>query len=162
MESEERPMSEKQTAAEQEVRVHIDQHRYESPNPTTGSALYALGNVAAELALYREVNGNREDEPVERDAETIRLKQDEHFHSGPKKTYTIIVNGQKKTVAKKRISFDDLVKIAFPVPPTGENILYTISYEDGPPANPQGSLKAGETVLVKTGMIFNVKATDKS
>ena len=30
----------------QEVRIHIDQHHYESPNPTTGAALYALGNVA--------------------------------------------------------------------------------------------------------------------
>jgi hypothetical protein len=29
-----------------EVRIHIDQHRYESPNPTTAAALYLLGHVA--------------------------------------------------------------------------------------------------------------------
>jgi len=48
-----------------EVRIHIDQHRYESPNPTTAAALYLLGHVAPGLELYREVNGNREDEPIE-------------------------------------------------------------------------------------------------
>ena len=44
----------------------------------------------------------------------------------------------------------------------GANILNTVSYEDGPHVNPQGSLKEGETVKVKNGMIFNVTATDKS
>ena len=57
---------------------------------------------------------------------------------------------------------DEIVKLAFPTPPSGANILYTVSYEDGPKANPQGSLKEGGTVEVKDGMIFNVTATDKS
>ena len=33
------------------VRIHIDEHRYESPNPTTGAALYQLGHIAASLDL---------------------------------------------------------------------------------------------------------------
>jgi hypothetical protein len=44
-----------------EVRIHIDEHKYESPNPTTGAALYTLGNVAAGLELYREVSGDKEE-----------------------------------------------------------------------------------------------------
>ena len=144
------------------VRIHIDQKRYESPNPTTGHALYILGAVPAGLELYREVSGDREDEPIENGPETIHLKEDEHFHSGPPKTYTIYVNGEQKVVVTKRVSFAEIVKLAFPVPPTGQNILYTVSYEDGPRENPQGSMKEGETVKVKNGMIFNVTATDKS
>jgi hypothetical protein len=33
------------------VRIHIDQQPYESPNPTTGEALYALGSVKPGLEL---------------------------------------------------------------------------------------------------------------
>ncbi len=155
-------MSEKQPESNHQVRIHIDQHRYESPNPTTGTALYALGKVAAGLELYREVSGKREDEPVENGPETVHLHEDDHFHSGRAKTYTIYVNGQKKEVTTKVLTFDAIVKLAYPTPPTGENILYTVSYEDGPPSNPQGSLQEGGKVRVKNGMIFNVTAPDKS
>jgi len=144
------------------VDVFTDQKLYESPNPTAGAALYALGNVPAGRELYREVTGDKEDQPVENGPETVHLKKDQHFHSGPPKTSTIYVNGQKKEVTSKTLTFAEIVALAYPTPPTGSNILYTVSYEDGPHANPQGSLKEGESVKVKNGMIFNVTATDKS
>lgn len=146
------------------IRIHIDQRQHESPNPTTGKALYKLGNVQPGNELFREVKGDREDPVVPDEAEPIHLREDEHFHSGPAmaRDFTIIVNGQKKTVTKREVTFDEIVKLAFPTPPTGQNILYTISYEDGPRVNPQGSLKEGGSVKVKDGMIFNVTATDKS
>ena len=65
-----------------EVRVHIDDTRHHSPNPTTGEALYALGRVKAGFVLYREVGGNQEDPVVPNGPEKIHLKQDQHFHSG--------------------------------------------------------------------------------
>jgi hypothetical protein len=147
-----------------EVRVHIDQKPHESPNPTTGEALYKLGQVQSGYDLFREVKGDKEDSVVENDDEPIHLREDEHFHSGPAqpRKYTIIVNGQKKIVTMKRVSFSEIVKLAFPTPPEGANILYTVSYEDGPRINPQGSLKEGQSVVVKNWMIFNVTATDKS
>ena len=83
------------------VRIHIDQKRYESPNPTSGHALYVLGNVPAGLELYREVEGDREDDPIENAPERVHLKEDAHFHSGPPKTYTIYVNGEEKVEAAK-------------------------------------------------------------
>ena len=42
-----------------------------------------LGNVAAGLELYREVSGDKEDKAIENGPETVHLKEDEHFHSGP-------------------------------------------------------------------------------
>ena len=46
------------------VPIHIDRQAVESPNPTTGAALYALGHVPHGYELFREVTGDREDEEV--------------------------------------------------------------------------------------------------
>jgi hypothetical protein len=72
------------------------------------------------------------------------------------------VNGQEKIVATKTITFEEIVVLAFPNPPTGQNILFTVGYEDGPHSNPAGSLLPGGKVKIKDGMIFNVTPTDKS
>ena len=65
-----------------EVKIFIDQQAYHSPNPTTGAALYVLGNVQPGMELFREVTGDREDPEVDNGPEVVHLKQDEHFHSG--------------------------------------------------------------------------------
>ena len=145
-----------------EVRIHIDQKRYESPNPTTGASLYQLADVAPGMDLFREVTGDREDPEVPNAPEPIHLREDEHFHTGKPRTYRIYVNGQEKTVTTKIVSYEQIVKLAFPNPPTGQNILFTVGYEDGPHSNPSGSLMPGGKVKVKDGMIFNVTPTDKS
>lgn len=157
-------MSEQQRVVEgkPEVRIHIDQKQYESLNPTTGEALYKLGNVAAGLELYREVTGDKEDTTIENGPETIHLKEDEHFHSGPPKEFTIIVNGRKKEVSTKTLSFDQLVALAFNPVPVGPNVMFTITYRKGPYKNPEGTLTEGGTVRIKDGMIFDVTETNKS
>ena len=147
-----------------EVRIHIDEKRYESPNPTTGGALYKLGNVAPGLELYREVTGDREDKIIPDGQETVHVKMDEHFHSGPPlvKHFDIFVNGRKKAVATRELSFDQVVALAFDPVPTGPNIMFTITYRHGPHANPEGNLLEGGVVKVKDRMIFNVTQTNKS
>jgi hypothetical protein len=77
-------------------------------------------------------------------------------------TTIIIVNAEEKRVEGRRISFEALVRLAFETPPTGPNILITIDYGDGPPANPKGSLKPGHSVKIKNRMSFDVTATDRS
>lgn len=144
------------------VRIHIDQQPYESPNPTTGVALYALGRVGPGLGLFREIRGNREDTPVEEGGDTFLLREDEHFHSGPRKAYRIFVNGQEKLITTKTVTFEQLVALSFPTPPVGQGIIFTVSYEDGPHPNPSGSLTAGGKVKVQDGMVFNVTPTDRS
>jgi hypothetical protein len=147
-----------------EVRIHIDQQPHHSPNPTTGDALYALGQVQPGLDLFFEVSGDREDPEVPRGSEVVHLKQDEHFHSGPPevKKFDIIVNTRKKVVTTREVSFNQIVALAFDSVPVGPNILFTITYRRGPHANPEGHLLEGGTVKVKNGMVFNVRATDKS
>lgn len=81
---------------------------------------------------------------------------------GHDKEYTIIVNGRQKVVEAKELSFSEIVALAFDSPPTGPNIIYTITYRRGHGNKPEGTLGEGQTVKVKDGMIFNVTATDKS
>jgi len=144
------------------MRIHIDQKPYESPHPTTGEALYILGHVQAGLELYREVSRDQEDAPISNGPETVHLKEDEHFHSGSPKEYTIIVNGRKKVVTTNEVSFDQIVHLAFDPVPTGPNILFIVTYGHGPRANPEGTLLEGQMVKIKDGMVFSVTPTDKS
>ena len=92
--------------------------------------------------------------------------RDDHGHGDHDnhhdKDITIVVNGREKTVTGKELSFAQLVALAFDTPPTGENIVFTITYRRGQGEKPEGSLVEGETVKIKKGMIFNVTATDKS
>lgn len=87
----------------------------------------------------------------------------ETFKTRPAKVHvTIIVNTRKKEWTKKKITFEELVALAYPVPPTGQDIVYTVTYFDGSPHHPEGALTAGESVKVRDEMVFNVKFTDKS
>ena len=147
-----------------EVRIHIDRNPYESPSPTTGAALYALGKVPTAFQLYREARDDQEDEPIYNDNEKEHLTSDEHFYSKEEchKGFDIIVNAEQHHVDKKRVSFEQIVKLGFPTPPPFLNVLFTVTYYNGPKANPEGILTAGQTVKIKNEMVFNVKATDRS
>lgn len=83
-------------------------------------------------------------------------------HEGAHHSYTIVVNGQQKTVDKDELSFDQVVALAFDPVPTGPNVMLTITYRRGHGDKPEGTLTEGESVKVKEGMIFDVTATDKS
>ena len=153
-------MNEKEHEKTHEVRIHIDRKPYESPNPTTGAALYRLGQVSTHRELFREVDGNHEDVSVPNEETEIHLKQDEHFYS--EKEFTIIVNARQKVVTEKELSFNDIVALAFDTPASGPNIMFTITYRNGPHRNLEGTLIEGAIIKIKNGMIFNVTATDKS
>lgn len=75
---------------------------------------------------------------------------------------TILVNGRPRHLEQTSISYDEVVKTAYPNGPFGDNIVYTVDYIHGPVANPEGSLVAGESVAIRDGMRFNVTPTDKS
>jgi len=143
-----------------EVRIHIDREPYVSPSPTMGEALYELAHIAKHRELFREAGGDHEDQLMPRDATVIHLKQDEHYYS--QKTVTILVNGEPHEETETHISFEGVVKLAYPAPPKGTCIEFTVTYRNGPPANPKGTLTAGHSVRIKNRMIFDVTPTDRS
>jgi hypothetical protein len=158
------PIQMEQQHADQWVRVHIDQHTYTSPSPTTGAALYALAHLGDEDELYREVDGNREDELVPKGEEHFHLREDEHFHSAKhrERAFNIIVNGEPMVVRKRVLTFDEITKLAFPGLPTGPQIVFTVTFKKAAGPVHQGTLLPGGSVKIKNGTIFNVTRTDKS
>lgn len=79
-----------------------------------------------------------------------------------RKHYEIVVNGREKVVTTDEVTFEQLVQLAFNPVPSGPNWVFTVTYRRGGGHKPEGTLKPGEHVKVKKGMIFNVTATDKS
>jgi hypothetical protein len=143
------------------VRVHIDQHAYESPNPTAGSALYELAHVQADFVLLKEVEGDREDELVPRDGQEMHVHEDEHFHSAPAKPgVTIYVNTDPFPWDRPKISYDEVVKLAFPNGPFGGDVRYSVMWTK--PDGQEGALRIGQSVMVVNEMTFDVRNADKS
>lgn len=80
----------------------------------------------------------------------------------PDKKIPIVVNGREKRVDDENVAFSQVVSLAFPDPPTGEFICFTVTYRGAGGRKPEGSLVDGQSVKVKEGTIFNVVVTDKS
>src|ERR1700722_13512254 len=119
----------------QQVRVHIDGRPQELPSPITGVALYDAARVSESEVLYREVTGDEEDELVAKELPNVTLLEDQHFYSAhPHKVeHVIIVNARQKTVAGRKISFEHVVRLAFPNGPPTPQTVYTVAYSNGPP-----------------------------
>jgi hypothetical protein len=144
-----------------EVRVHIDQHSYQSPNPTTGAALYVLGHLASDQALFKEIHGNREDRPLPNDGSQITLREDEHFHSGML-TITVRVNGTPTEVHQVVLTYEEIVQLAYPSPPDGNNPDFAVTFKHAASVPHHGKLSAGDSVEVKDGTILDVTPTNRS
>ena len=91
-----------------------------------------------------------------------RDKANEGDQERPDKTVTIIVNGTPKRTDRESVSFDEVVAFAFPDPPTGKYICFTITYRGAGGRRPEGSLLESDSVKIKEGTVFNVTVTDKS
>ncbi|MCB1470128.1 MAG: multiubiquitin domain-containing protein [Rhizobiaceae bacterium] len=128
-----------------------------------GAHIKLLAGKDEDLELLLE----RKDQPdkVVDDDDEVRIGAEgvEKFYTREGKVaVTIIVNTRPKPWNKKKISFEEVVAIAYPVPPDGQEIVYTVGYFDGPRNRPEGSLTAGKSVRVRDQMVFDVKFTDKS
>lgn len=79
---------------------------------------------------------------------------------GQNKTVTIIVNGRPREVTGKSVSYEEVVKLAFPDDPSNQDSDFTVAYAN--PHGKDGELVAGQEVHVKKGMVFNVTKTNRS
>ncbi len=146
------------------IRVHVDGRPLELLSPISGQEFYAAARVPDNEVLYREVVGDREDELVMRKSSSVALAQNQHFYSAhPHKIeHLIIVNARRKTVSGRKISFEQIVRLAFPDGPPTPQTVYTVAFSNGPPRNPEGKMVAGQTVKIRDGMVFDVTETSRS
>ena len=76
------------------------------------------------------------------------------------KAHTIYVNGRPRTFEGHRITYAQVVELAFPNDPKSPDIVYTVAYAN--PHGHDGTLAEGQDVNVKEGMSFNVGKTNRS
>jgi hypothetical protein len=94
--------------------------------------------------------------------QTMNTQEAASAQQADKKQVQIIVNARPHMVDKGKITFDQVVLLAFPNRSNDPNFEYTVTYSKGPDAKKEGTLTAGHSVEVKDGMIFYVTETNKS
>lgn len=127
----------------------------------TGKTLKRLLRLPADAVLLRDCESPN-DQPIG-DDEPVDFRNGPVFTcrgSGGGSGIKIIVNGREKTVEAKRISYADLVILAFGA--IQPDTIYTINYKHGPPSNPEGHMVSGDVVKIQCGMVFNVTDSGKS
>lgn len=97
-----------------------------------------------------------------KDSQRDHEGKDMHKHEEKKNT-TIIINGVRREIQEKILSFESIIKLAFSQYNATDNVAYTVtySYKKGH-HNDKGILVVGDSVKVKEGMVFNVTKTTRS
>ncbi len=76
------------------------------------------------------------------------------------KSFTIIVNGRPREVSEHKLTYLQVVQLAFPDEQPSAGSVYTVTFSN--PHGKDGSLVEGQEVVINEGMIFNVRKTDQS
>lgn len=79
-----------------------------------------------------------------------------------RKPFTIIVNGREKQWSENKITFREVVVLAFGSFEDNPQILYTVVYKPADHSQHEGSMVDGDEVHVHPGMIFNAARSDRS
>lgn len=77
-------------------------------------------------------------------------------------TVTIIVNTRPHTWSEKKISFEQIVNLAYSGETTTDQVTFTVRYSRGHDGHGAGTLTAGQSTPVKEGMVFDVVRTTRS
>lgn len=128
------------------------------------AALYQLAAPGDDEGVFLDTRGGT-DRLIAPD-ETIDLSGGsvEHFVTArkPPAQFEIIVNGRPRTVTNARVTFEQVVQLAFPGQPAEPNAVYSMTYRHAASAPHAGELAAGGSVEVKNGTVFNVTKTVQS
>ena len=149
-----------------DVQVDFDKH-----NPNGAEILARVVKSARDYALVQAIEGlGIEDRFVDaEDATDLRRPGMERFNTAPwegRHPITIFVNTQPKVVTRRRLSYDEIVRLACENPQGGlvmtPGAFFSITYSEGCHPQIEGSVVAGQSVKVKEGMIIHVRATNQS
>lgn len=87
----------------------------------------------------------------------------EHFYT-VEINFAVVINvaGVNHTWTKPKITFEEVIILAYGNYNDSPTMVYTVAYEDGPKQNVEGSMIKGSSVFVKNKMIFHATATCQS
>jgi hypothetical protein len=139
----------------------------QQPTPSEGGdavldeALHRLHGAECDLAkeLAEERARAAEGGALRKIEEAVKEVERAERHSA---NHWIVVNGDRRTIHGERVTFDEIVKIAYPVAPPGTDVQFTVQYTRGPETKPTGTLIEGQSVKVRNGMEFDVTSTNRS
>jgi Multiubiquitin len=77
-----------------------------------------------------------------------------------KKEISIYINTRECLVAKTKVTYQDLVTLAFPGEVANPDKVFEITYSSE--HGPDGSVGVGGEINLKEGMVFNVGITNRS
>ena len=146
-------------------KLTLDDAQIEWGEPVmSGAVLYGLAKLGNEEAVFLDVRGGK-DRLID-PGEAIDLSEPgiERFITArkPAAMFEIIVNSRTKTVSDKKVSFEQVVQLAFP----GEhapNVVFSMTYRHAASKPHAGELgKDGIVEVKKEGTIFNVTRTVQS
>lgn len=147
------------------LKLTINGHQLEWGKPAvSGTVLYALAKAGPEEAMFLEVRGGTDRLIEPNDLVDLNAPGIERFITAPKPpvTFEIKVNSRDEIVNNKRVTFEQVVQLAFPGT-HGPNIVFSMTYRHAASEPHAGELGPGGAVEVKKkGTIFNVTKTDKS
>lgn len=131
----------------------------ESEKQLPEEALKQVREAEQELAQARQAEERAE---LHLEQAVEELEQAEHEETRESK---IIVNGRPRTVEGRTVTFEEIVKLAFPTGPTKANTRFTVTYRNAAQVPAAGEMDPGQTVKVRRGhepkseTIFNVTET---
>ena len=94
---------------------------------------------------------------------TTQVHPDDGNHgasSDQKKEVRIFINTREFVVSKTKLTYQELVDMAYPGDVPGPDKVYEITYSSE--HGPDGSVGVGGEVKLKEGMVFNVGITNRS
>ena len=109
--------------------------------------------AAEEEARADERRALNEIEEAAREVERAERLKEDHW---------IVVNGDRCVVRGDRVTFEEIIKIAYPVPPQGVDVQFTVQFTRGPESRPTGTLIEGQSAKIRDGMEFDVTPTNRS
>ena len=149
--------------SDRSFRFQLDDRTFDwGASRISGATLKQLAGVGeATHEVWLDELGGSDREIADAELVDLTVPGVERFRTRPI-VITILVNARRKELHQRRVSYWEIVKLAFPEAVPAENILYTINYGHGPAANPEGSMVDGQHVQIKNEMTFYVTPTDKS
>jgi hypothetical protein len=129
-----------------------------------GGDLYNLANLSGEQAVFLEVRGGADKLVNPEELIDLTAPGIERFITAPCRglEIEIIVNAQPHVVPGSKITYEQIVQLAFPGNYDPSMIFFSVTFNKAASTPPKGELGAGGVVTVKKGSIFNVTRTDKS
>jgi hypothetical protein len=130
----------------------------------SGTEIRKLADISRDEEVFLKIKEPWKDEPILDETQVDLARPGiEHFYSKKQhKDVKIIVNGREKPWDQEKITFEQVIVLAFGSYEENQNRIFTVTFKGGPDSKSQGTMVKGDSVCVKNKMIFNVTATDKS